>query len=45
MGTLELVVDYPKNKFKSLYIVQPEEGTLILFPSCFYHQTFPFESG
>ena len=43
-GALEFGVDYPKNKFKSLYTVQPEEGTLILFPSYLSHRTVPFES-
>ena len=43
-GALEFGVDYPKDKFKSLYTVQPEEGTLILFPSYYMHKTVPFES-
>ena len=43
-GALEFGVDHPKNKFKSLHTVQPEEGKLILFPSYFLHQTVPFES-
>ena len=28
-----------------LRCIQPEEGTLVLFPSYFYHGTIPFESG
>ena len=43
-GALEFGVNYPKTKFKSLYTIQPEEGTLVLFPSYYLHQTVPFES-
>ena len=43
-GALEFGVYYPQRKFKSLHTVQPKEGTLILFPSYYLHQTVPFES-
>ena len=39
----------PSNHFENnsdpdFYLLKPEEGLLVLFPSYFYHQTIPFES-
>jgi tetratricopeptide (TPR) repeat protein len=35
---------YPDGDQGEIRVVEPSEGTLVLFPSYFYHRTIPFES-
>lgn len=35
---------YPDSNQGKIKVIEPNEGTLVLFPSYFYHRTIPFES-